>query len=116
MSQEKVDKRKYEKEHREQIERKRKLKHRLSIAGTIVVMLIIIGFPIGYHFYSIKAAEKKAANEAAISDFTEYLSTMETTGTEAATEAEDDSTTEAKDTTEDTKDTEEDTEKTTSEE
>ncbi len=116
MSQEKVDKRKYEKEHREEIEIKRKLKHRLSIAGIILVILILIGFPIGYHLYGIKAAEKKAANEAAISDFTDYLSTMEATGTEAATEAEDASTTEAKSTKEDDKDSTEATEKTASEE
>lgn len=115
MSQEKVDKRKYEKQHRKQIEKKRKIKTALIVIGCALVIGAIIGFPIGYFYYN------KHKEDAALDQLYDMLSTTtEATTTEATdgsgegsddSEATDDSesTDESSETTEATEDSETDT-------
>lgn len=51
MSQAKVDKRKYEKIHRKELERKRKIKVVATTIVTCIVIGALVGFPIGYRYY-----------------------------------------------------------------
>ncbi len=99
MSQEKVDKRKYEKQHRKEIEKKNKIKRNVSVVAIIVVLLAIIATPFGYSIY--KSNQKDKESQALYQDFLEQLATYSATDTEDASE--DDSDTE--DTSEDNTDT-----------
>ncbi len=60
MSQEKVDKKKYEKTHRRSLLRKKKLEEVLSIACVSVIAIAIVGW-IGFSIYT-KVQENEAAN------------------------------------------------------
>lgn len=52
MSQEKVDKRKYEKQHRKEIEKKRKITTAIRWIGTALVVGAIVGVPLGVTIYN----------------------------------------------------------------
>lgn len=51
MSQEKVDKRKYEKYHRKEIQRKQKIKTTILAVIGVLVLGTAIGIPLGYKIY-----------------------------------------------------------------
>ena len=80
MSQEKVDKKKYEKTHRRSLLRKKKLEEFLSIACVCVIAIGIIGW-IGFSVYT-KVEENAAANATAqyfeidSSGIQDYLSSL----------------------------------------
>lgn len=70
MSQEKVDKRKYEKYHRKEIQRKQKLK---AMTGAVIFVLILgtaIGIPLGYKIYeSIPKSISSTVFQAWVSNY-----------------------------------------------
>lgn len=51
MSQEKVDKRKYEKYHRKEIQRKQKIKNTVFAVIAVLILGTAIGIPLGYKIY-----------------------------------------------------------------
>ena len=51
MSQEKVDKRKYEKYHRKEIQRKQKIKATIGAVIFVLILGTAIGIPLGYKIY-----------------------------------------------------------------
>ena len=52
MSQAKVDKRKYEKKHRKELEKKRKINTAMKWIGAALVVGVIIGVPLGISIYN----------------------------------------------------------------
>lgn len=98
MSQEKVEKRKYEKLHRKEIEKKRKIKKALGVLAAILVLGIIVGFPLGLQYYN-NHKDTSAATATEVNADLQALQNMIATATvEATTEA--GATTEAEATTE----------------
>lgn len=51
MSQEKVDKRKYEKYHRKEIQKKQRIKTTIGIVFFVLILGTAIGIPLGYKIY-----------------------------------------------------------------
>lgn len=51
MSQEKVDKRKYEKHHRKEIERKKKIKTAVTCISAALIVGAVVGIPLGIKIY-----------------------------------------------------------------
>lgn len=94
MSQAKVDKRKYEKVHRKEIERKRKISTAIKCVVAAVVIGIVIGVPAGLSIYnSIPRFVGDASLQAFVTNYFDdnYASDLEEmkermTSTEAATE------------------------------
>ncbi|MDE5965782.1 MAG: hypothetical protein K2G89_03020 [Lachnospiraceae bacterium] len=62
MSQEKVDKRKYEKYHRKEIQKKQKRKAMIATVVFVLVAGTAIGIPLGYKIYDM-IPKKVSANE-----------------------------------------------------
>ncbi len=82
MSQEKVDKKKYEKKHRKEIEKKNKLKKNISIAAIIIVLLAIVATPFGYTIYNNNKKDKE--NQAMQQELSDWLATYTATEDESS--------------------------------
>ena len=112
MSQEKVDRRKYEKHNRKKLERQRKIKFAVKCIVAAIVIGAMIGVPLGIDYYksipkfvgdstleNFVGEYMKEAHAADIPDFSaaEYENTEETTeeATEETSEDTDDSANEA---------------------
>lgn len=93
MSQEKVDKRKYEKYHRKEIEKKNRMKITVTTIVSVVIVGMIIGIPLGYKLYemmprTISPNTLDAWVSAYVSDHDDYpfVTEAEADSTEDATE------------------------------
>ena len=75
MSQEKVEKRKYEKLHRKEIEKKRKIKKALGVLAAILVLGIIVGFPLGLQYYN-NHKDTSAATATEVNAVIAFLRTL----------------------------------------
>ena len=99
MSQEKVDKKKYEKQHRKEIERKNKIAKITSVVGVSVLIIALIAAPIAISVINKNKAANANKTDPMLEEFMNSLSTYEAT-TEAGSDSTDDTeeaTTEASD-------------------
>jgi len=88
MSQEKVDKRKYEKHHRKEIEKKRKARFAVKCIAVALVLGVVIGVPAGLSIYkSIPRYVGDATLETFVSQYIDDNYSEDIAGLGATTEA-----------------------------
>lgn len=91
MSQSKVERRKYEKKHREQIKKKEKAKKALAITAVVIVICGILGATVGVRLYKTMPKYVKADKLSNVVEQAWYDSGYEGVLPATATDAEDDS-------------------------
>lgn len=107
MSQAKVDKRKYEKIHRKEIEKKRKMNFAVKCIGTALVIGVVFGVPAGISIYrNMPQFVGDATLESYVGNYiqdnyAEEISSLYSADTEGATESTTEASTEIEDVIED---------------